>query len=97
MNSRRVRQILILVLLLVAVALLAWYLGRPQPVPVTLATVSPFTLVVHPSSPAKNVRELIALAKAKPGELNFGSAGNGSVGHYGFRDGADGAIPTRGT
>ena len=39
MNSRRVRQILILVLLLVAVALLAWYLGRPQPVPVTLATV----------------------------------------------------------
>lgn len=50
--------------------------------PVTLATVSPFTLVVHPSSPAKNVRELIALARAKPGELNFGSAGNGSVGHF---------------
>lgn len=50
--------------------------------PVTLATVSPFTLVVHPSSPAKNVKELIALAKAKPGELNFGSAGNGSVGHF---------------
>jgi tripartite-type tricarboxylate transporter receptor subunit TctC len=50
--------------------------------PITLATVSPFTLVVHPSSPAKNVRELIALAKATPGELNFGSAGNGSVGHF---------------
>jgi len=50
--------------------------------PITLATVSPFTLVVHPSSPAKNVRELIALAKARPGELNFGSAGNGSVGHF---------------
>ena len=50
--------------------------------PITLATVSPFTLVVHPSSPAKNVKELIALAKAKPGELNFGSAGNGSVGHF---------------
>jgi tripartite-type tricarboxylate transporter receptor subunit TctC len=50
--------------------------------PVTLATVSPFTLVVHPSSPAKTVKELIALAKAKPGELNFGSAGNGSVGHF---------------
>lgn len=50
--------------------------------PITLATVSPFTLVVHPSSPAKNVKELIALAKAKRGELNFGSAGNGSVGHF---------------
>ena len=50
--------------------------------PITMATVSPFTLVVHPSSPAKNVKELIALAKAKPGELNFGSAGNGSVGHF---------------
>lgn len=50
--------------------------------PITLATISPFTLVVHPGSPAKNVRELIALAKARPGELNFGSAGNGSVGHF---------------
>jgi tripartite-type tricarboxylate transporter receptor subunit TctC len=50
--------------------------------PITMATVSPFTLVVHPSSPAKTVKELIALAKAKPGELNFGSAGNGSVGHF---------------
>jgi tripartite-type tricarboxylate transporter receptor subunit TctC len=50
--------------------------------PITQATVSPFTLVVHPGSPAKNVKELIALAKAKPGELNFGSAGNGSVGHF---------------
>ena len=49
--------------------------------PITLATVSPFTLVVHASFQAKNVRELIALAKAKPGELNYGSAGNGSVGH----------------
>ncbi len=50
--------------------------------PITLATVSPFTLVVHPGSPAKTVKELIALAKAKPGELNYGSAGNGSVGHF---------------
>jgi tripartite-type tricarboxylate transporter receptor subunit TctC len=49
---------------------------------ITLATISPFTLVVHPGSPAKNVKELIALAKARPGELNFGSAGNGSVGHF---------------
>ena len=50
--------------------------------PITLSTVSPFTLVVHPGSPAKNVKELIALARAKPGELNFGSAGKGSVGHF---------------
>ncbi|MBM3374141.1 MAG: tripartite tricarboxylate transporter substrate binding protein, partial [Betaproteobacteria bacterium] len=50
--------------------------------PITLATVSPFTLVVHPGSPAKTVKELIAMAKAKPGFLNFGSAGNGSVGHF---------------
>ncbi len=50
--------------------------------PITLATVSPFTLVVHPSSPAKSVKELIALARAKAGGLNFGSAGNGSVGHF---------------
>jgi tripartite-type tricarboxylate transporter receptor subunit TctC len=38
----------------------------------------PSAIVVHPSLPAKNVRELIALAKARPGQLNFGSAGVGS-------------------
>jgi tripartite-type tricarboxylate transporter receptor subunit TctC len=45
--------------------------------PITLATSSPSLLVVHPSLPAKSVRELIALAKARPGELNFAS---GTVG-----------------
>ncbi len=50
--------------------------------PITLATISPFTLVVHPSSPAKNVKELIALAKSRNGEMNYGSAGTGSVGHF---------------
>lgn len=50
--------------------------------PITLATISPFTLVVHPSSPAKNVKELIALAKSRKGEMNYGSAGTGSVGHF---------------
>ncbi len=49
--------------------------------PVTLATLSPFVMVVHPSVPASSVKELVALAKAKPGVLNYGSAGNGSVAH----------------
>ena len=50
--------------------------------PITLATISPFTLVVHPSLPVNSVKDLLALAKAKPGSLNYGSAGNGSVGHF---------------
>jgi tripartite-type tricarboxylate transporter receptor subunit TctC len=45
--------------------------------PITLATSSPSLLVVHPSVPVKTVRQLIALAKARPGELNFAS---GTVG-----------------
>lgn len=46
--------------------------------PVSLLGSSPFVLVVHPSVPAKSVKELIALAKAHPGKLNYSSAGNGS-------------------
>ena len=49
--------------------------------PVSLATISPFMLVVHPGVAVSNVKELIALAKEKPGTLNYGSAGNGSVAH----------------
>jgi tripartite-type tricarboxylate transporter receptor subunit TctC len=49
--------------------------------PITLTTLSPFMLVVHPAVNAKTVKELIALAQAKPNALNFGSAGNGSVAH----------------
>ncbi|MBI3936247.1 MAG: tripartite tricarboxylate transporter substrate binding protein [Betaproteobacteria bacterium] len=49
--------------------------------PITLAGSGPLILVVHPSLPAASVRELIALARAKPGELTFASAGNGSSGH----------------
>ena len=49
--------------------------------PISIATVSPFALVVHPSVPAKSVPELIALAKAKPGELNMASFGSGSSSH----------------
>src|SRR5262249_3368128 len=46
--------------------------------PISLATISAFTLVIHPSLPVKSVKELIALAKSKPGHLNYGSGGNGS-------------------
>jgi len=49
--------------------------------PISLATISPFVLVVHPSVPAKTVKELIAIAKARPGQLNYGTAGIGSVAH----------------
>lgn len=50
--------------------------------PITLATISPFILVLHPSLPVRSVQELVALARARPGQLNYGSAGNGSVGHF---------------
>ena len=50
--------------------------------PIALATISAFTLVVHPSLPARSVKDLVALAKAKPGQLNYGSGGNGSVAHF---------------
>ena len=48
---------------------------------VTQLVSGPLTLVVHPSLPAKNVRELIGLAKTRPGELNYGSSGIGSLPH----------------
>lgn len=41
----------------------------------------PSILVVHPSVPAKSIKELVQLAKTKPGQLNFASAGNGTVSH----------------
>ena len=49
--------------------------------PVTLVAEIPIALVVHPSMPTKTVKELIALAKAQPDKLNFGSSGNGGIGH----------------
>lgn len=49
--------------------------------PVTLAVISPGVLVVHPSIPVKNVKELIAFAKTKPGELFYSSSGQGSAQH----------------
>ena len=41
----------------------------------------PTALVVHPSLPAKNVKEFIAIAKARPGDINYSTAGRGTVGH----------------
>ena len=49
--------------------------------PVTLAANIPLVLVVHPSLPVKSVKELVALAKARPAELNYASGGNGSPQH----------------
>lgn len=46
--------------------------------PITMFGSSPNILVVHPSLPAKSVKELIALARKRPGEINFGSGGHGS-------------------
>jgi tripartite-type tricarboxylate transporter receptor subunit TctC len=50
---------------------------------VTTATTVPHVLVVTPSLPVKNIKEFLALAKARPGELNYGSGGNGTNTHLG--------------
>jgi tripartite-type tricarboxylate transporter receptor subunit TctC len=49
--------------------------------PIALVALTPLVLVAHPSLPVKSVKELIALAKSKPGQLLYGSAGNGSTLH----------------
>jgi tripartite-type tricarboxylate transporter receptor subunit TctC len=49
--------------------------------PITLATSAPMVLIVHPSLPAKTVKEFIALAKAHPNKLNYGTGGSGSSAH----------------
>jgi tripartite-type tricarboxylate transporter receptor subunit TctC len=49
--------------------------------PVSMAASSPYVLVVHPSLPVRNIRELIALAKARPDQINYGSGGSGSSAH----------------
>jgi tripartite-type tricarboxylate transporter receptor subunit TctC len=50
-------------------------------VPVSLITIMPFLMVVHPSLPARTVKELIALARSRPGQLNYASPGSGSSTH----------------
>ena len=51
--------------------------------PITLLATVPTVIVVHPSVPAKNLDELVKLAKAHPGKLNFGSGGIGTSNHLG--------------
>ncbi len=49
--------------------------------PVSLVSTGPFLLIAHPSLPAKTVKELLVLAKAEPGKINYASAGNGAANH----------------
>ena len=48
---------------------------------IAMVASTPLMLVVHPSTPANNVRELIALLKANPGKYSYGSSGNGTIVH----------------
>ena len=52
--------------------------------PITLISKVPSLYVVHPDLPVKNLKEFVAYAKSRPGQLNYGSAGNGSAGHLAF-------------
>lgn len=49
--------------------------------PITNVIAAPLVIVSHPSFPARNTKELIAYARAKPGAVTFGSPGNGTIGH----------------
>ncbi len=49
--------------------------------PVGMYSSFPYVVIVHPSVPARSIKELVALARAHPGKLNFGTAGNGSGNH----------------
>src|SRR6202008_3359561 len=49
--------------------------------PITTVSTSPYLLAVHPSLPVKSTRDLIALAKARPGQLSYASSGTGSPIH----------------
>jgi tripartite-type tricarboxylate transporter receptor subunit TctC len=53
-------------------------------IPVSLLAKVPSIFVVYSGVPAKDLREFVALARSKPGQLNYGSAGNGSAGHLAF-------------
>jgi len=57
------------------------YSPKDELTPVTMLAEFPNVIVVHPSVPARNLRELVALARARPGEITFGSAGNATSTH----------------
>jgi tripartite-type tricarboxylate transporter receptor subunit TctC len=52
--------------------------------PITLISKVPSLYVVHPDLPVRNLQEFVAYLKSRPGQLNYGSAGNGSAGHLAF-------------
>jgi tripartite-type tricarboxylate transporter receptor subunit TctC len=52
--------------------------------PISLVMASPHVLAVHPSLPARSLKDVIALARSKPGQLNYASTGSGSAGHLGM-------------
>ena len=52
--------------------------------PVTMLAAGPLILITHPSVPARTVRELVALAKSKPGKLNYSTGGSGTTSHFGM-------------
>jgi len=52
--------------------------------PITLATRQPYIAVMHPSIPAQSIKELINLARARPGQVTYASAGSGGAGHLGM-------------
>jgi tripartite-type tricarboxylate transporter receptor subunit TctC len=51
--------------------------------PVTMVAIGPTVLVTHPSMPARNLKEFVQLARDRPGAINFGTAGPGTLGHLG--------------
>ena len=52
--------------------------------PISLLIASPHALALHPSLPARSLKDLVALAQSKPGQLNYASTGSGSAGHLGM-------------
>ena len=58
------------------------YDARKDFAPIGLIATSAFLLLAHPSVPVKSVKDLVALAKAEPGQLNYASAGNGATNHF---------------
>src|SRR5262245_43875873 len=62
--------------------------GQSDPIrdfsPISMLANSPFVFVAHPSLPVKSIKDLIALAKARPGELNYATSGSGGIDHLGM-------------